>query len=99
MKRFSIGWIVLGVLAVAAGAEAAPVEFQDAIAADGPVLYYQFNEPAGDAINYGSFGPEYDAAYFGTPARDVSAAGGDGGVRFDGVEDYLESLTASPVLL
>jgi hypothetical protein len=99
MKRFLIGSIVSGVLLVAGEAEAAPVEFQGAIEADAPVLYYQLNEASGDAINYGSFGPDYDAGYFGTPTRDVSAAGGDGGVRFDGVDDYLESLTASPVLL
>lgn len=99
MRRCRLVWIVLGVLAGATSGEAAPVEFQDAIAASGPVLYYQFNETAGAAINYGSFGTDYDAVYFGTPARDVSAAGGDGGVRFDGVDDYLESLTASPLLL
>jgi hypothetical protein len=87
------------VACVAIDSDAAPGAFHDAVTADAPVLHYQLNEPTGPAINYGSLGSDFDATYFGTPARAVRTSSGDGGVSFDGVDDYLESLMAAPMIL
>jgi hypothetical protein len=80
-------------------APAATDEFQQAIADDEPVLWYQFNETSGVAVNYGSLGTDYNADYLGTPIRGNGTEAGDKSVRFDSVDDYLESDAVSPVSL
>jgi hypothetical protein len=88
-----IGTIFLG---GAAGVFASSTNFQSVVLADAPVLYYQFNESAGAATNYGSLGAAFNATYFGTPNRAVPTATGDTGVRFAGEGDYLESASVAP---
>src|ERR1044072_7162794 len=90
---FGPGLILLACPAVAI---AASTNFQSVVLADAPVLYYQFNESQGQATNYGSLGAGFNATYFGTPQRAVATATGDTGVKFDGVEDYLESASVAP---
>ena len=75
---------------------AAPPEFQAAVLADAPVLYYQFNESAGAAVNHGSLGTGFNAQYLGTPQRAVATGSGDTGVSFDAEEDYIESAGVAP---
>jgi hypothetical protein len=75
---------------------AATDEFHNAVIADMPILYYQFNEPSGNAINYGSLGATHDATYNGSVTRGASTLAGDDAVAFDGVDDYLESLGTAP---
>jgi len=74
---------------------AASISFQDAIQADSPILWYQLNEAAGNAINYGSLGATHDATYNGTINREVGTLAGDTGVGFDSTDDFLESLGVS----
>lgn len=73
--------------------------FQTVVLADAPVVYYQFNEAQGAATNHGSFGPAFNATYFGTPRRAVGTATGDAGVQFDSPDDYLESVNIAPASL
>ena len=75
---------------------AARPAYQAAIEASAPVLYYQFNEASGAAVNYGSLGSGYDATYLGLPTRQASTLGGDSGVAFATGADYLESLGVAP---
>ncbi|MFO0974073.1 MAG: LamG domain-containing protein [Phycisphaerae bacterium] len=83
--------------AAARPAVGASPAFQQAIVNSAPVLYYKLNETSGPAINYGSFGATFNATYFGTIQRGApTAAGGDAGALFDGVDDYLESLAVVP---
>lgn len=77
----------------------ASLQFQNQVLGDAPVVYYQFNELTGNAVNHGSLGSAYDAVYNGTPTRGATTAGGDTGVSFSDSDDFLESLTASPVSL
>jgi len=93
IRVLGIGIILLG---GAAGALAASTNFQSAVLADLPVLYYQFNESQGAATNHGSLGAGFNATYFGTPQRAVPTATGDTGVQFDSQEDYLESASVAP---
>lgn len=89
--------LVAALLLVAGSrAYAATEDFQSAVLADLPILYYQFNEPSGNALNYGSLGATHDATYNGTIQRGASTPAGDDGVAFDGVDDYLESLGVAP---
>lgn len=83
-------------LALAGPAPAAPVEYQNLIAADEPVLWYKFSETEGVAVNYGSLGVDYNADYLGTPARGNGTESGDKSVRFDSSDDYLESDGIAP---
>lgn len=76
-----------------------PAQFQSAVLADSPVIYYQFNELQGVATNRGSFGSTFNATYLGTPQRAVATATGDTGVQFDSADDYLESLSVAPASL
>lgn len=94
--RFGFG---LMLLCCPAGAFAASTNFQSVVLADAPVLYYQFNEPLGQATNYGSLGAAFNATYFGAPQRAVATAGGDTGVQFNGANDYLESASIAPPFL
>jgi concanavalin A-like lectin/glucanase superfamily protein len=87
---------VLSVTASLAPARGATTAFQTAVANEGPILWYQFNEPTGNAINHGSLGATHDAAYNGTIQRGASTYGGDDAVAFDGSDDYLESLADAP---
>jgi hypothetical protein len=100
MSRLGIASLIAFIgLSRASVAMAAPASFQGAVAASSPVLYYQLNEAAGNAHNFGSLGAAFDATYQGTPTRAVQTASGDTGVAFHGVGDYLESSSASPVSL
>jgi len=85
--------------ALAAPTAAAPLSFQQAINTSAPILYYQLNEVAGNAINHGSLGATFDATYNGTIQRAVPTPAGDTGAIFDDINDYLESLTTSPAAL
>jgi hypothetical protein len=84
------------VSAVASSSVAAPVEYQDAIAADAPLLWYKFGETEGPAVNHGSLGVDFNADYIGTPFRNSGTASGDGAVRFDSSDDYLQSDAVAP---
>ena len=75
---------------------AATPEYHAQITLSAPVLWYQFNEASGAAINYGSLGADYNATYLGTPTRQAATQGGDSAVKFDTSDDYLESLGVSP---
>jgi Concanavalin A-like lectin/glucanases superfamily len=89
-------WVVLPMLLVPIAVHAARPAYHDQISASEPVLWYQFNEASGTALNYGSLGAAYDATYFGSPTRQASTLGGDGGVAFATAADYLESLGVAP---
>jgi hypothetical protein len=71
--------------------------FQMALLDDEPVLYYQFNEAAGNVINHGTWSEGFDAAVFGTTIREAESSAGDSGISFDSVDDYVESLGVAPV--
>ena len=92
--RFFFALPLIGI--AAAPVSAATDEFQDAVLAEGPILYYQLNEASGDAINYGSLGATHNATYNGSITRSASTLSGDGGVSFNGVDDFLESLAVAP---
>jgi hypothetical protein len=97
-----LGVVLLLVTSSAVGtatARAATIEFQQAIADEGPILWYQLNETSGVAVNYGSLGTDYNADYLGTPLRGNGTEAGDKSVRFDSIDDYLESDAVSPVAL
>ena len=83
--------------AVASGAaHAAPAEYQAAVLQRNPVLYYQLDEDSGDAVNHGSLGTFFDGLYQGSVVRAIPTLGGDAGVSFDGVGDFIESISAAP---
>ncbi len=87
-------------LACSAGiAKGASPAFQQAIANSQPLLYYQFNETSGAAINHGSLGSAFDGTYNGTVQRGVPTVTGDAGAFFDSEDDYLESASAAPASL
>src|SRR5262245_24576205 len=89
--------VALALLTIAvAPAGAATTDFHNAVTAEAPILWYQFNEPSGNAINHGSLGATHDATYNGTILRGASTLAGDDGIAFDGSDDYLESLTDAP---
>jgi len=99
MSRRMAFTLVAGCIAFASPSllPAASTAYHDAVAASTPLLHYRLNELAGNALNYGSLGAGFDAAYFGTPTRGAVTAEGDGGVGFDAAEDYLESLSVAPL--
>jgi hypothetical protein len=80
----------------AANIDAATDAFHTAVTDDLPILYYQFNEPSGDALNLGSLGAGHNATYNGTIERGTTTPAGDLAVSFSGVDDYLESLAVAP---
>ena len=84
------------VLGIASQASAAPVAYQYAVSADGPALYYQFNETTGPLVNHGSLGASFDGTCFGTLLRGAETAHGDAGVYFDSSDDYIASLGSAP---
>ncbi len=75
---------------------AASNEYQALVLGDSPVLYYQFNEPSGDAVNHGSLGAGHNGVHNGTVTRGVSTLAGDTGVSFDSVGDFIESIGTAP---
>lgn len=86
-------------LTALAGAQAAPTTYQNAVLGDNPILYYQFNELTGDAINHGTLGTAFNATHNGTPTRGAVTSGGDTGVEFDSSDDFLESGAIAPASL
>ena len=81
--------IAISVLTMPAASRAATAAYQAEIEASAPVLYYQFNEASGAAVNHGSLGSAYDATYLGAPTRKAQTLAGDTGVAFATGEDYL----------
>jgi hypothetical protein len=88
--------VAAGALLLPSATPAAPEAFHEAVLADQPVLYFTLDETEGEAINHGSFGSDFDAAYLGTPSRGAGTFEGDPGVRFDSDDDYLETGAAAP---
>lgn len=88
--------IAITVLVMPIALHAATPAYQAEIEASAPVLYYQFNEASGAALNHGSLGSAYDATYFGAPTQQAPTLAGDTGVAFHTAEDYLESLGVAP---
>jgi hypothetical protein len=91
-----LSFAALFFLWIAAPVTAATNAFHAAVLADAPILYYQFNELTGDAINYGSLGAGHNATYNGTITRGASTPAGDDAVSFDAVDDYLQSVGVAP---
>ncbi|HYC54297.1 MAG TPA: LamG domain-containing protein [Candidatus Binatia bacterium] len=87
---------LIGAVLTAAAASAAPEAFHDVVDSDQPVLWFTLDETEGDAINHGSLGAGFDATYFGTPHRGEATYEGDGAVRFDSEDDYLETKSVAP---
>src|SRR5258706_3937399 len=88
--------IAMAILTLPLALQAATVEYQAQVMLSAPVLYYQFNEATGDAVNYGSLGAAYNASYLGAPTRQAATLAGDTGVAFSTGNDYLESLGVVP---
>ena len=88
--------IAIALPAMPSALQAATAAYQAAIEASAPVLYYQFNEASGAAVNHGSLGAGYDATYLGPPTREAPTLAGDTGVAFATADDYLESLGVAP---
>jgi hypothetical protein len=91
--------VIALLLALANPAYSAPNAYQLEVLADQPLLYYQFNEPNGNVVNHGSLGSGHDGVVNGTPLRNVPTIGGDSGIEFNSVDDYIQSITTSPVSL
>jgi len=94
--NFGVLLIATAVLAMPSTLPAASAAYQAAIETSAPVLYYQFNEASGAAVNYGSLGAAYNATYFGAPTLQAPTLEGDSGVAFNTGADYLESLGVVP---
>jgi hypothetical protein len=86
----------LACLALAPSAHllAAPPEYATSVTTSNPLLWYRFDEASGNAINHGSLGATFDAAYTGTPDRSIPSQGGDTAVGLQ-QGDWLESGGAS----
>jgi hypothetical protein len=85
--------------ATATSATAAPPAFHDAVAADGPILWYQLNEAAGSTtvLNHGSLGPAYNGTCFNGVTLGVGTSSGDTGASFDAAgHQYIESGAVAP---
>ena len=91
--------IAIALPAMPSALQAATAAYQAAIEASAPVLYYQFNEASGAAVNHGSLGAGYDATYLGAPTLQAPTLAGDTGVAFATADDYLESLGVAPAEL
>jgi hypothetical protein len=90
---------LVALAACPAAAFAAPPAYHAAVAADNPILWYQFNEPAGSAtaINYGTLGTPYDGAYLNGAAPGAATSSGDTGVSFNAAaQQYVESAAVAP---
>jgi Concanavalin A-like lectin/glucanases superfamily len=88
--------MAMAILLLPSALPAATNGYQAQVTQSAPVLYYQFNEASGAAVNYGSLGADYNATYFGAPTRQAPTQGGDTGVAFATGSDYLESLGVAP---
>ena len=73
---------------------AATTQFHGAISADNPILWYQFSETSGAAVNYGSLGASYNATGSGT--QGVATSSGDTGISV-GAGQFFESGDVSPL--
>lgn len=88
--------------AINAGANAAPEAFHDAVRQNQPLLWYQFNEPAGASqiINYGSLGAAYNGTAPNGLTYGVATVGGDTAARFaTGSQQYVQSVSNVPASL
>lgn len=75
----------------------AGIPFQKTLLDDGPVLYYQFNEAAGDVVNHGTWADSFDGVVNGAPTREAESSAGDTGIGFNTSDDFVESLGEAPV--
>ena len=91
--------IAILLLTTLSSVQAAPPSYQNAVLADNPIVYYQFNESIGNAINHGTLGAPFDMTHNGTPIRGAATLGGDTGVAFDSFDDYLQSVDLAPASL
>jgi len=89
--------IVILTLTLPSVLRAATAAYHTQVIQSAPILYYQFNEASGVALNYGSLGADFNASYLGAPTRQASTLAGDSGVAFSTASDYLESLSVAPV--
>ncbi|MBK7406177.1 MAG: hypothetical protein IPJ41_16620 [Phycisphaerales bacterium] len=91
-------YFVAALLALSAGvACAAPPQYQNLVAADAPILWYQCNEASGPVLNHGSLGSAFDANALNGVTRAVATFSGDTGVGFDAnLLQYLESIAPAP---
>lgn len=94
--RLSI--VCTSVLVASTGVVSGATEaYQDLIEAAGPILWYSFDEAAGNAANQGSLGASHDATYTAAVTRSVDAIGDDDAAAFPSSAAYMESLSASPL--
>jgi hypothetical protein len=89
--------VLLGLFLLPADGIAATLAFHARLQSSGPILWYRLDESTGNGINYGSLGASHDATYNGSVERGQPTPGGDSGSRFNGGDDFLESLGASPL--
>ncbi|MBK9657510.1 MAG: hypothetical protein IPO66_19575 [Rhodanobacteraceae bacterium] len=75
--RALVWWWTFAISVVPLVADAATTRYQARITQGAPVLYYQFNESSGAALNHGSLGPGHNASYLGSPTRQAATLGGD----------------------
>lgn len=88
--------IATAIVAMPSLPHAATPAYHAEIEASAPVLWYQFNEASGAAVNHGTLDAGYDATYFGAPTLEAPTLEGDTGVAFATAADYLESLGDAP---
>lgn len=82
----------------AGGVCAAPAAYHNAVSADAPSLWHQFNETSGTTvINHGSLGAAFNGTYFNGVTLGATTIGGDAGAGFNlAQQQYVESLAAAP---
>lgn len=93
---------MLGLAAAAGCAMAAPPEFAAAVGADGPLLWYRFNEAPGatSIVNYGSLGAGYNGVAPNGVTLGAASAAGDTAARFSApLQQYVESAAVAPASL
>ena len=91
MLRFTS---LIGSVLCASNCAAQLTDFQDAVSAAVPLLWYQFNESTGDVVNHGSLGVTQNAAVNGAVGRDQPTLTGDTSMQFS-AGAWLESLSDS----
>ncbi|MCA9285658.1 MAG: hypothetical protein KDA22_10605 [Phycisphaerales bacterium] len=97
LSRIGMSGIVLGLAGTSVAGP--PATFHDAVAADAPILWYQFGEAAGSrtVANHGSLGPDFDGTLFNGVTLGVPTPAGDNGAAFDHtLQQYVESMATAP---
>src|SRR5437867_9491426 len=97
---FASQLVLAGLTAIAPPAFGATVAFQNDIAAQNPLLWYQLNETNGPAVlNHGSLGSGFNGTAFNGPTFGAPGDGGDTGVNFingSGQQRYIQSGNTAP---